>query len=257
MGFGMILWRRRASSRRTMGFIYLVLAEGLPCNGVEPISAETIERDLDEAAPGWRMNDVGFIADPSTTSVQVAISGGGPGDRALDLFRALATRHGLEVFDPQGEQISPKDRRDAPTYIEDQQDAATEEQVGVWTRAASIGDADAMNELGGAYSFGEGVREDAALAAQWYARALAAGHRVTMANLAECYRSGEGVARDPQAAIRWFELAGALGNLEALVRLAELYWAGDGLPKDAAAARRVLERALEKDRYVSPDPVLT
>jgi len=59
MSFDVMLWRSRAGSRRSRGFIYLVLAEGLPCDGVEPIDVDAIQRDLDQASPGWRTEDVG------------------------------------------------------------------------------------------------------------------------------------------------------------------------------------------------------
>jgi TPR repeat protein len=250
MSFDVMLWRSRAGSRRSRGFIYLVLAEGLPCDGVEPIDVDAIQRDLDQASPGWRTEDVGFAVDLSATSISVSLSSGGRGDGALEALRAVATRQGLTIFDPQGT-ISKKDRQAAAKYLESQEEVATQEQVGVWMRAAERGEADAMNELGNAYSWGEGIRANAGLAAQWHARAAAAGHALAMANLAECYRSGEGVARDPRLVAHWLEQAGARGNLEALVRLAELYRAGDGVPKDPAAARRVLAQASEKDGQVS------
>jgi TPR repeat protein len=251
MSFDLMLWRRRPASRRTRGFIYRVLSAGVPCDGVEPIDAEAVARDMDAAEPGWRTDGSRLTVDVSVTSIEVSIAHGEGGDRALEVIQGLASRHGLELFDPQGEEVSAKDEREAAKYLESVQDSIDEEQVGVWMRAAASGDPDAMNELGGAYSWGECVREDAVIAAQWYARAAARGHRIAMANLAECCRSGEGVRHDPAMAIRLFEQSGALGNLEALVRLAELSRAGDGLPKDAAAARRALERAAEKDRQVS------
>ena len=251
MSFDLVLWRPRPSSRRSRGFIYLVVAEGLPCDGVEPIGSDAIERDLDEHAPGWRDGVVGFTVDLSSTSMSVSIARSQRGDPALEIVQALAQRHGLELYDPQAESISEKDERAAAKYVESAQGSAEEEQMGVWMRAAANGDTDAMNELGGAYSRGEGVKEDAALAAQWYARAAEAGHAMAMMNLAECYRAGEGVARDGLAAARWLERAGSLGNLEAIIRLAEMHRAGDGIAKNPQAARQVLERASEKDRQVS------
>jgi hypothetical protein len=251
MGYDLMLWRQRPDSRRSRGFIYRVLAEGLPCDGVEPIDCVAVGRDLDGASPGWQTGDAGFAVGLSATSMQVTLRGDERGDRALEIVRGLASRHGLELFDPQDEPISEKDERAAAGYLEAQRDSATAEQAGVWMRAAQSGDAGAMNELGNAYSWGDGVREDQSVAAHWYARAAAAGHAGAMANLAECYRSGEGVAPDPRAAIHWFEQAGARDHIEALVRLAEFYRTGDGVPKDPATARRILERASEKDGQVS------
>jgi hypothetical protein len=251
MSYDLMLWRPRAGTRRTPGFVYLVLVEGVPCDGVEPLDVAAVERDLDEALPRWRSGDEGLTVDLSTACVQVSVGGGDGGDRALEAVRAIGVRRGLEVFDPQGQPVSTKDGQAATKYIETQAGYATEEQVGVWRRAAEQGDAAAMNELGNAYSWGEGVREDATIAAQWYARAAALNHPGAMANLAECYRCGEGVAQDAALAARWFEEAGSHGDLEALVRLAEFLRSGNKMPKAPDRARVILERALEGDRQVS------
>jgi TPR repeat protein len=249
----LILWRSRPGSKRSRALIYLVLSEGLPCDGVEPFNSEPFELELDTTCPGWRNGEgeASLTLDITATALQATISTGPRGERARELLAALAARHGLEIFDPRKDRISPKDERAAATYIANLTAVAKREEIEVWRRAAEGGDPNAMNELGNAYSFGEGVREDAAIAAQWYARAAALGHTGAMINLAECYRRGEGVAQDAASTARWFERAGDAGNIEALVRLAELYRTGDGLPRDPARAVTFLERAAREEQQVS------
>ncbi len=151
--------------------VYLVLAGGAPCDAIEPLDCAVVEEDLDRHCPGWRSGERGMTVDLCATHLDVSLAAGERGGAALTAIQALAARLGLELFDPGAAPISPAEDREAARTLRAHDAEATQERVRVWQREAESGDAAAMNELGNAYSMGEGVPEDAALAAQWYARA--------------------------------------------------------------------------------------
>jgi TPR repeat protein len=73
-------------------------------------------------------------------------------------------------------------------------------------RAADLGDARAMTNLGLVYEKGVGTAVDMAQAVQCYTRGADAGQPVAMTNLGRLYESGIGVAN----AIQWFRRAAEL-----------------------------------------------
>jgi hypothetical protein len=57
---------------------------------------------------------------------------------------------------------------------------------------------------------------------RWYEKAAALGDAVAMNNLGVLYNTGRGVSRDYAEARRWYEKAAALGNELAKTNLATL-----------------------------------
>jgi TPR repeat protein len=89
------------------------------------------------------------------------------------------------------------------------------------TRAAEMGNAQAMNNLALAYSRGELVPKDDAKAAEWYRKAADAGFVPAMSNLAFSYLSGTGLAVNEKEARRWLKAAAEKGDDYAKKWLAE------------------------------------
>ncbi len=69
------------------------------------------------------------------------------------------------------------------------------------------------------YRFGEGVAQDDAAAASWYARAARQGYAAAQLALGDLYAAGRGVPRDPGQARAWWSRAAAQGHARALARL--------------------------------------
>jgi len=117
----------------------------------------------------------------------------------------------------------------------------------VWLRLAQAGDAEAQFSMGHLYRAGEGVPRDAAIAADWFARAAAQGHGHAMLNLALMHEQGAGVARDLAMAYAHAARAGRLLEGESLerARTAAARIALVFQPADAERARRLL---IEMDR---------
>ena len=90
--------------------------------------------------------------------------------------------------------------------------------------AAEQEDADAQYDLALAYDDGEGVPQNDALAAEWFARAAEQGHAPAQYNLGVAYVLGRGVLQDDALAAKWWKRAAAQGyaiakqNLERRMR---------------------------------------
>jgi len=79
--------------------------------------------------------------------------------------------------------------------------------VGLYQRAADMGNSNAMNTLGYCYSHGQGVEKDISKAVGLYQRAADMGNPLAMFNLGYCYRNGQGVEKDISKAVGLYQQA--------------------------------------------------
>ena len=77
---------------------------------------------------------------------------------------------------------------------------------------AEKGDAEAQNNLGVMYDYGEGVPKDFAEAVKWYRKAAVQGDVEAQTNLGFMYLTGYGVPKDYVQAYMWSYLAAARDN---------------------------------------------
>jgi TPR repeat protein len=63
---------------------------------------------------------------------------------------------------------------------------------------------------------GRGVAQDEAAAFQWYTKAAGLGHAEAMYNLGICYAEGRGIAQDWTAASQLYKKAAELGDADAM-----------------------------------------
>ena len=102
-----------------------------------------------------------------------------------------------------------------------------------WFRlAAEQGLADAQNNLGLMYDYGEGVAVDDVEAVRWFRLAAAQDYADAQKNLGLMYDYGEGVEENDAEAVRLYQLAAEQENAGAQNNLALQYRAGDGVPRD-------------------------
>lgn len=101
-----------------------------------------------------------------------------------------------------------------------------------YTKAADLGNSDAMNFMGAMYHNGDGVEQDFGVAMEWLQKAADLGHAQAMANIAFMYRCGNGVAQDGAQAIEWYTKAADLGVLSALSEIGDMYRNGEGVEQD-------------------------
>lgn len=91
---------------------------------------------------------------------------------------------------------------------------------------AGDGNARAQVLLGRCYENGLGVKQDLAVAAQWYQLAAEQNDSEAQVLLAYCYEVGAGVPRDPRAVVDLMTRAARAGNAEAQFNLALYYSRG-------------------------------
>ena len=90
-----------------------------------------------------------------------------------------------------------------------------ETALAILTPLAKGGNADAQNNLGWMYDYGEGVEQNAEEAVKWYRRAAKQGHAIAQNNLGKMYQYGEGIEQNDEEAIKWYRRAAEQGHAEA------------------------------------------
>ena len=108
---------------------------------------------------------------------------------------------------------------------------------------AQAGDVKSAYGLGSRYISGNGVKQDYAVAAEWFRRAAEGGHTRAQYMLGIAYYTGRGVDRDARRAAPWFEKAATAGNARAQYQLGDAYANGRGVAKERAWAARWFAKA--------------
>jgi len=114
----------------------------------------------------------------------------------------------------------------------------------LYDRAAVAGYPMALNNIGGMYEGGQGVRIANAEAARWYRKAVEAGEPIAMVDLGWLEETGHGVARNCAEAVRLYETAVKAGIPSAMNNLGLLYLRGQCVRRDTAEARRLFEQGI-------------
>ena len=83
-----------------------------------------------------------------------------------------------------------------------------------------------------AYTNGDGVARDTALAREWLGKAAEQGHDAAQAALGMLYQLGNGGPEDFYLAQLWYLKAAQQGNADAQANLGGMYWNGDGVQVD-------------------------
>ncbi len=108
---------------------------------------------------------------------------------------------------------------------------------------AQAGDVESAYGLGLRYISANGVKQDYAVAAEWFRRAAEGGLPRAQYMLGIAYYTGRGVERDARRAVPWFEKAAAAGNARARYQLGDAYANGRGVAKERAWAARWFAKA--------------
>lgn len=105
--------------------------------------------------------------------------------------------------------------------------------ISLITNLAGDGNPRAQVMLGRCYENGLGVKQDLAVAAQWFQLAAEQNDSEAQVLLAYCYQVGAGVPKNPQQVINLMTRAAEAGNAEAQFNLAINYSQGiNGAPKN-------------------------
>jgi hypothetical protein len=125
--------------------------------------------------------------------------------------------------------------------------AADPTQIKQWETAAAKGDAEALNQLGRAHTFGQGVPKDLDKAYQFLRRAADQGHAEAQNAVGVFHYNGMGSAKkDPAEAARWYRKGAEQGLAKAQNNLGLMLVAGDGVKQDEAEAAKWFRAAAEQ-----------
>ena len=106
------------------------------------------------------------------------------------------------------------------------------------TRARN-GDTDAMSAVGSCFS----ILGNYSVAYQWYKKAANLGNAEALNNLGVMYNNGEGVKKNYIIAFKFFEKAANLGCATAMLNLFNMYFGGYGVEKNHTKGKYWLEKA--------------
>jgi len=108
---------------------------------------------------------------------------------------------------------------------------------------ADKGDADAQNNMGSRYQFGDGVPKDYGKAVMYYQKAVDQNLSYAKTNLGYMYDLGLGVAEDNEKAIFLYSEAANAGDSRGMINLAIMYADGDNVEQSFEKAYFWLEIA--------------
>ena len=110
--------------------------------------------------------------------------------------------------------------------------------------SAEKGDSEAQYKLGTNYHFGRmGVKQDYALAAEWYRKAAEQGNLKAAYYLGTLYQNAQGVPQNYEEAAEWYKLAVNPNDNKAQLALGYLYRNGLGVEKNDSTADEFFEQA--------------
>lgn len=112
-----------------------------------------------------------------------------------------------------------------------------------FAKAAEAGDARAQNYLGRYYHSGYGVEKNQEQALRWLAAAAQSGDPQFLHDLASALENGADGSSDPARAAEFYAAAANLGHLPSKVSLGVLYQNGTGVEQDFARARALYAEA--------------
>ena len=125
---------------------------------------------------------------------------------------------------------------------EDLYEANDEETAELRQKAADLGNAEAMYNLGEMYYF----EQDSEKAIIWYKKAAEVGNINAINDLYYMYSNGDGVKSDYKEAIHWCEKGAELGDIDAMVEVGNAYRDGHGVQQDYTKAIRWYEEAYNR-----------
>lgn len=112
---------------------------------------------------------------------------------------------------------------------------------------AEAGNVDALEIVADMYSYGQGVKADRTEALKWSRRAAALGSAEGENDLGVAYSTGEGgLDKSDAESLRWFKLAAGHGNAKAQISLSRRYLYGtDGVEQDIGLGLQYLFAAAD------------
>jgi TPR repeat protein len=124
------------------------------------------------------------------------------------------------------------------------------EALVLYRKAADLGNAAAMHNVGLLYETGQGTARDYGEAAAWYRKSAELAFGAAMYDLGFLYETGHGVERDYAQAAAWYRKAAAAkdaghASIDAMNHLAYFYENGWGVPENFGEAMKWYRQAAD------------
>ena len=124
------------------------------------------------------------------------------------------------------------------------------EDIKLLTKRAEKGDAEAQNDLGLKYAYGDGVAIDYAQAYYWFKKSAEQGNIVGQGNLGWCFYYGYGVEQNYEQAYYWFKKSAERGSAYSQNYLGSIYYNGLGTQQNFEQAAYWFRKSAEQgDEY--------
>ena len=121
------------------------------------------------------------------------------------------------------------------------------EAVKWFRKAAEQNYAEAQDNLGSCYTFGDGVATDYVEAAKWYRKSAEQNLAKAQFNLGLCYENGRGVATDYVEAVNWYRKSAEQNFAASQSNLGGCYDKGQGVKKDEVEAVKWYRKAAKQN----------
>jgi TPR repeat protein/serine/threonine protein kinase len=120
------------------------------------------------------------------------------------------------------------------------------EAVKWYRKSAEQGNSDGQKGLGKMYYYGYGVKQDYNEAVKWFRKSAEQGNEKGEFDLALMYFNGFGVTRDYNEAVKWYRKSAEQGNADAQSMLGIMYSEAWGVNQDYNEALRWFRRSAEQ-----------
>jgi len=128
-------------------------------------------------------------------------------------------------------------------FLSSEDQMSINEAISIWNEATSLGNLNAMNNMGLLYLHGRGVKQDPSEARPWFQRASDLGFPESQFNLGGLYLSGSGVTQNDTETVVWYRRAADQGHTFALLELGDMYEKGRGVEQSDSEAARCWRKA--------------
>jgi len=202
----------------------------------------TLEWDVKDAAEVRIEPQVGKVAASGTMAVQPVesttylLTATGPGGQSTARVSISVAAKAPVTAEPANTAASLYESGLAERRL-----GHSEKALANFRRAAEQGDVRAMIEVAE-----EELDNDNSDSERWFRKAADLGDATAMLNLGAMYQLGNHVKEDLEKAVYWYRIAAEKGNPSAMYNLGRMYERGHGVPKDLAKAKELYQKAAAK-----------
>ena len=112
-----------------------------------------------------------------------------------------------------------------------------------YSKAASLGDTDALVHIGQMYESGSGLKQDYPKALEYFTKSANLGNSYALYKIGSFYENGSGIKQDYIKAMQYYQKAASLSDAHAMLAISNMYYLGKGVPKNRAKADKWYDKS--------------